>query len=510
MSKSPVYVSVSQALLPIKSSFSSYQHLPTVIIDFLRHLFEACIAHGEPCPAFPGYSRIPRSTLKHYIGTQTGPSCSESLISMRLTMLAEKGVLEKSPGSANYRFTGLENLTLWSIENRNKSSDEDNIIKISRKEINQQKEMLKQSESEEFLYPDASVSHGYIEGLINGILDSAIRISCKDKRRVIRTNYVFNIRDDSGRRKERIDILTQCLSREDSEIMMLSDLRIIHVLNTMFIAHMARRRDAGISKIRNEFKFDIKDLCEEMGLHASNANKKVVRKMLLRVKDTSFEIDAEQSQWFQEKYAGGCDRMEYRYITEWYARTENEIDIVDDVELVERSERFYVIKFHESVFNALTKRTTVFVSHLELAREKLGLAHRFNSYGRIRIGVTARPIAKCEYFLDDLHDQVMKSARKDNFCRDFIAMVIKFSEHPVQDDEVSIRARIYGYIVTCTRDKLSILREMKARNKRRRPGGKIYPLISIERDPNDIIVGNESTHNRLLRKEFSDLVYGVA
>ncbi|MBX2808161.1 MAG: hypothetical protein KTR20_05960 [Cellvibrionaceae bacterium] len=521
MAKSPVFIAVNTDVLNASNLLKKNYSLPKHLQNFIFTLVDACQLQGISLKRNrEEWLTIPRDTLRGQLKSKQLP-CSEGLISTRLKELVKNKVLdyqEESNGAGKklsmYYFNELESVFRFALNFNEQGKSTTQCARRTKTEVAVQRKLFISNTNIGFLEGDEIFADYYIEGLISGVLDTAMRISSSDRRDNISANYRFSLRDEMGGRwNEDIMINTSCLTEKGSSIMVLSDQRCIRALNTMFIEYIKKhyelRDNPDAKAIPNQFVFDIVDLCKQIGLKPSGANLDSTRKMLARLKDTVFSIDAHNSPWFQKKYGLGADKMEYRYIVQWYAKTESEELFVDGSgALVTRAERYYVIKFHDLVFNNLLSMAHVFISHPELRSEKSGIAHRFNNWCKAFIGV--RPRAgkhQFEYQLDELKEKVMDSSRLDNFCRDFVSLLSReciSGDWAQQGKNVSL---IYGYYVNYDAGEDAIEEYMARKKRGRRQGGKRYPVIIIERDTQDPIVGNDSRHNQALRQEMNEITH---
>jgi hypothetical protein len=261
-----------------------------------------------------------------------------------------------------------------------------------------------------------------------------------------------------------------------------------------------------------------------MGLRPTVNNRNIARRMVERLKDTTFAVDATHSPYFREHYLPdqSLNVGEYRYITEFFARKEEEL-VDEEHKVYTYSERFYFVRFNSLILANLRMVGRSFISHPALASERSGLAHRLNNWAKAVVGV--RPSVKARdthcYPLDEFRDRVMPSARLDNFERDFMNLVRRQSElgpeeldtdsglehatGPWQEDQANI-VWIYGYYYRIEHNP-QMVRELNRRRGRRVRTLKDYPVITVWRDAQDAFVGDDSAHNQALRRQ-AQLVLG--
>lgn len=345
-------------------------------------------------------------------------------------------------------------------------------------------------------------SKSRIEKLFTGFLDAAVRLSARDKRKEIKCKYVIS-------RDESVHIHTRCRSGSDSSLMALSDYRVIRALNEMFCdwvevnyGKLKQLTSEDKASISGDFCFDIYDLLSQMGLSRKPASANQVRKILDRITDTSFTIDASESPTFRQRFLNGAHVATISYFSEGKAYRTWEED-PDNPKLVNFSNRVYSVRFNSSVLQGLLDPSTRHVAHPGLMSERSGIAHRLSNFCKIRIGV--RPLKNerpREFLLDELWEDMIGTSELDNFNRNFIALLTKMAVGGPDNwsPDRKCTSLIYGYYVEYDPDPENIrdLMQMKGRSARR--GGKLYPIVRIWRDKEDAIVGDNSAHNKGTRR----------
>ena len=351
------------------------------------------------------------------------------------------------------------------------------------------------------------------------ILDAGMKLSGRDSRRAIDCKYTFFENDH-------ITIQTSTVTRSNSDIAYLSDERVMRALNGILLDELENKygslEQLSIDDlaIKDEyFFFDIYDLCRRMGLRPNDQNRKIARGMLERLRDTDFLIDASNSVYFRENYSMGAETAQYRYITEFFAKKEYLTDEQGKRQV--SSDRFYLVKFHTAILSNLISVGRSFISHDELASERSGLAHRLNNWAKAVVGVRAKPISRpFEYPLDEFRERVMPSARMDNFERDFFSLMRRQCDELISDDGKPIHieattnwdpakpvniAWLYGYYYKLEYNDEKADRLNRIRRRRRR-STKTYPVLTIWRDGEDLFVGDNSDHNKALRRQSATLL----
>ena len=378
--------------------------------------------------------------------------------------------------------------------------------------------------SEEGALLEASDQQLPITQSLMSILDAAMLSSQRDltgDRKEVISVYRVN-------RNERVKIRTYTASKQGAEIAQLSDLRVVRALNAMlldklreFLGEESQQRnfrsiaeamELAETYAARHFFFDLYDVCRRIGLNPWPSNLEIVRAIIHRLKDTTFAVDATDSPTFQKRYLPASNSSlkahvgEYRFITEFYAASEEE---VRKDGLVQHTERFYWVRFNALLVANLLLERLVFIGHPELFSEASGMAQRLANWLKAWIGVNKRSDrsnALHQYTIDELHELVLPHVRPDNFARDFLNLLQRQVENgsgPAPENDVwdeqpgsRVRAWLYGYFVELLWDEDEVKRHCRKRGRRVK-GWKRYPLVSIWRDRDDEYVGDNSTFNRL-------------
>jgi hypothetical protein len=383
------------------------------------------------------------------------------------------------------------------------------------------------------VYSDSLENHGmtrldadgeikpYMEGAFS-ILDCAAR-SRVDKQSVIKCRYHLTETDA-------IEVVSSTSTVEGSGIMFSSDQRIIMALNGMLKKAGDQQQFDMFSKdipakiIDDYCFFDIYALTNEIGLKSNKSeNRNNVRKMLHRLKDTKFEVDATNSEIWRNNYmpSNGLSKGEYRYITEFYSARDWFTQTGIDGESFEIAEdRYFVVKFHEFVFRSMTGERMAFINHEALKTERYDLAHRLNNWVKPTIGVRSRGygIDHHQYTLDILQQRVRPAAAMQHFETQFYKLLerqdaredeeshreaVRFNLEEGQDREGTFWLNGYYYKVELN-EELAQTIYRKKRKLKKKPR-KLYPVVTIWRDRLDPIVGDESDHNKALARQFKNI-----
>ena len=429
-------------------------------------------------------------------------------ISRRESHYLKTGVMKDTPARYNGKSVivrELVDLTPLLVEAKTTMPSERSIGARAKQMALFLDEVSKTSDVNVLLSPDGETSR--VDAMHTGILDGAVRLSGKDKRQHIETLYQYA--------NERILIETYTISTAAGEITMLSDYRCIRALNEMYVNFLEEHFGAPLSslapdvlkEITGDYVFDIYDLCAAMGMKRDAEAARFVRKMLDRLVSTEFRITADNAEAFRKKFLKGAHEARIRYLTECSAYKDYE-QVDPQLNMVDFNGRVYRIRFHSSVLENLLNLATRHSSNPGLLKERSGIAHRLTSWNQIMIGVTAGARDnKRSYLLDELWERMMVSSQLYNFERCFINLLKRccVSRGGEWDEKGANISLVYGYYVEynpCIEAARELMR-MRGRRTQREQGGtrtKIYPVITISRDPEDPYVGDNSPHNLALRR----------
>jgi len=328
-----------------------------------------------------------------------------------------------------------------------------------------------------------------------------------------------------------VEVTSTTSSKEGAGIMFSSDQRIIQALNGMLKqAHDEAQPDLFNNelpaRVIGEYCFfDIYALTREIGLKANKIeNRNNVRKMIDRLKDTNFEVDAANSKFWRDRYMPDSDftKGEYRYITEFYSAEDWYSSVGEDKNSIELAEdRYFVVKFHPLIFKAMTTAQMAFINHEALKSERYDLVHRLNNWVKPTIGVRdkGRGDSHHKYPLDIFQQRVRPASAMQHFETQFYNLL---KRQDAREDEIPHSQSVRFVYDECEKPipegvfwlngyyfKVEINKELadelyrKARSKRKRR--KEYPVLTIWRDKDDVIVGDNSDHNQALRRQMKNL-----
>jgi len=503
MAQHKVYYSVSNEAASHLNALLADRNINARFRAFIVALINAC--------ADDTHNRVARPDLIDYLKHQ-GMAASVGLVGKRLKELEALGVLKETRCYIEGRASKIVELTtLQPVFQHFASNERKTLIPSHRPSKNQLSlEIDKLEKQGSYLSLNDSVPPR-IESLFC-ILDAGMKLSGRDSRKSIECKYTFFENDH-------IYIQTSTLDRAQSDIAYLSDERAMRALNGILLDQLEDKfgslESLDIEKlgIKDEyFFFDIYELCWRMGLRPNDQNRKIARKMLARLRDTDFLIDATNSQYFMDNYSMGAETAQYRYITEFFAKKEYAYDESGKKQV--SSDRYYLVKFHTAILTNLITVGRSFISHEGLASERSGLAHRLNNWAKAVVGVRPKKVTRpFQYSLDEFRERVMPSSRIDNFERDFLSLMKRQCTEPVEEgsavhqeattgwaEEGDNIAWLYGYYYKIEWDEEKIANHRRMR-RRRQKTSKVYPLITIWRDSEDIFVGDNSDHNKALRRQ---------
>lgn len=403
--------------------------------------------------------------------------------------------------------------------------------------------------SVEFL--NDSPTYYFAERLMSGILDTAMRTGRNDKRRKIMSRYPLPVQTDNGYTKEYIGISSTCRSDSTSQIMELSDMALVHALNSRFIIHIRNQYgdDPDISRIQKRFVFDILDLCDDMGFDA--AGRANVVKRLQRLRDTVFKLDVSDAPYFREVFGyQGIDLSEYQYLTSFDIATEEIVqDILDSGhdealdafrrdslyqselqheifsdqrgllsdhrgllidaaknQILKRVPRYYYVTFNDRQFQYLISqaRSHRFLIHNNILKERHGITQRFYSWAKASIGVRSRKPRPeyVEYLLDEFHVVCLQTAEYSTFVNELYKMVQINAVEGNLAKQQKTTALIHGYYleVDPTEEGIAAYKEKYKKNHGGRGRKRICPVVKIYRNKDDELIGDNSLHNQALQQ----------
>ena len=508
MAAKPLFYSVSPEASGQLSLLIKDSHLKPKLREFLIILVDAC--QDEE------HQRISRQAFVQRL-KGANHACSAGLIGKRFKELEQIGVLNDTHCYLDGKACRIVEITSFlPVLAHFASPDRKTLIPSHRPSKHQLSLAIDQLEMEGSYLSLSEDVPPRIESLFC-ILDAGMKLSGRDKRRDIQCKYQF-YEDDW------IEIRTSTQTREGSDVAYLSDERAMRALNGILLDELETRfgsldqlsaTDLGIQD--EYFFFDLYELCRRMGLRPNDQNRRIVREMLARLRDTEFRVDASHSPYFMENFTFGAETAHYRYITEFYAKKDYEHD--EQGRRVVTSDRFYLVKFHTAILANLISGGRSFISHDGLMSERSGLAHRLNNWAKAVVGVRPKPNGRpFTYTLDEFGERVIPSARLDNFERAFLSLIRRQCKdvdeygRPVHDEatpgwqeEGTNIGWLYGYYYKVEWDEEKVQEHRRMRRRRPRTT-KLYPLITIWRDTKDQYVGDDSDHNKALRRQAAALI----
>lgn len=530
------YIRVSRGIEPTLKMLAKRQGMARSEENFIRALLSLFgQADGE------GLS-VPRKELLDKMNSYA-ETPKEQLTTSGLTRLLNKlrgaGAIEDIKPRGE-RFTILD-LT-HRIENYFLGKDEPLSIVVGAqpyaKKARQQRDALENSDALILL---DSPQANYAMRLMHGILHGFVRADRYDYRKVItRTPRRIRIRNAAGDVvSEEISIETSCRSHDRSAIMEFADSAIISALNAMYVEGVIRRfgPKPDPKDIPRHFVFDIFDLCDALGVTRNNRH--TVARRLQRVRDTMFTIHMKDAPEFRRTFAfGGQDVVEFQYLTEFGYATEELLeskspidssmfseaitdqddlfgDILYDQDkglLIRNVPRFYFVSFSVYHFYYLMQNPQEhrFAYPTELMKTRnpalLGLAY---SWARGFVGSRQDPAfgGSVTMTFDEYWRHVAPVSSRDTFYKLFRAMMEQFLVDRAEsyDPEGVNLANLMGYFMESDHrpERLDTYykRYPSKRPRRRGPASKKDALITIYRDKDDPLVGDNSVHNQLIRQQ---------
>jgi hypothetical protein len=428
---------------------------------------------------------------------ESGKKHSESLINVRVGKLRDLGLLVTDVRRTKDKKIHVH--TLVSLE-KMVSLPAVEVKTIALQSRRRTKEMIvMQSDllrKEKFTVLNGGESDkAYHERLLNGILDVAMRLSGKDAR----TEITVNTEVAGGP----LQIVSKTIGNS-SELAKLSDQRcqraIISLVKNQIDIRVAKLKAAHLldypdnpldefifrkEKIDNLFAINIYDLCAEIGLPKKYNNTLSVIGMMDRLANTVYDIDASDNEWFKRIYSlsGQSDNIRIQFLQNFEVAKESE-DFLDLFGIKKGTliPHLYTFSLDPRTFISLIdpERTSVFLSHKAMFRENSGIVQRTYNWSRAYIGGATKSYLDGKTFdMNDMHAYLIPAARYDNFYPSFMRMLQRFCDGKWNPTGIS-KSSIYGYIYTLDNT------DGKAK-------------LSIERDINDPIVGDNSEHQRLLK-----------
>jgi hypothetical protein len=395
-------------------------------------------------------------------------------------------------------------------------------------------------------------------------LPVALRTGKGDKRRTIEEEITMNLMNPitGTPEKQIVKITTTCRSDEDSKIAELSDLPVTIVIDSMFVEHIKTHYKQDIEnkisakelcdKVGNWFIFDIFDVCKVLKIDTKHRDYVAAR--LRRMQETEFTIDMTDAPIYQKTFGFYGNIATYRYIDSFEILTEDVIVSIDNDEdaerviaslggsdnlfgdkinnasdlvrgeLVQKKPRMYRVHFNERKFWNLVNDAInlTFDVPISLVEERDGLAWRIGMWCRAAIGVRAKPnVPKYVRQLQEVHQAVAPNYSDiRNFETDFFNVIKaeknlinvekyyanETKEHTkIWNENGKNLSLLHGYFIEVNFDEKAInqfVEDSVVIRNMRRPR-KPYPIITIWRDKNDKSVGDDSPHNKAVKRKLT-------
>ncbi len=439
----------------------------------------------------------------------TGQKHSDSLISTRLTELRKLGVVTterrrtQSKKVHHHKIDDLYGLVQLPPLKSFNSEAEKEARRRTKEMLHVQFDFLKDDKFN-ILQPP-KLDKGYHDRLLHGILDVCMRLSSKDSRReiTVTTDLVgLPLKITSKVIGETGDLAALPDQRCQRAIISLVkheiDMRVAKLKTNMGVldypSDSSEEYQLLKDKIDNLFAVNIYTLCDEIRLPKRHNNAQRLVNMMSRLANTVYDVDASKNEWFKRTFSlsGHSDQIRIQFLQNFETASEPpqflDLFSLDEGELIPH---IYTFSLDPRIFYSIIdpERTSIFLSHPELRGENSGIAQRFYNWCRAYITGNDKMYLKGRNFtLREMHKCLTPAARYDNFHPYFLRMLEKFciGEWDVHGTSTS---KIYGYIVI-----------FESRGK--------DSVITIERDSDDPIVGDNSVHQRLLRKQRKEVHQG--
>lgn len=480
--------------------------LPSKLQDFLSVLIRTGLStidtvtapqqKSEPRPAI-----FNKETFVEQLKAE-GHRHSDSLISTRISELRGLNVLTSERiSTAKARIHHHKILDLYQLAElppiSSSKMPEEKITRRRTKEmVDVQLDILRGENFNVLESPKAE--KGYHDRLLHGILDVGMRLSSRDSRREITVNteivgspltVTSKVIGETGDLATLVDqrcqraIISLVKNEIDKRVSNLKkSIGILDYPDNSFDEYQLLKE-----KIDNLFAINIYTLCEEVKLPKRYVNAKNLVAMMERLANTVYDIDASQNDWFKRTFSlsGKSEKIRIQFLQNF--EIANESPSFLDLFGVEENDvlpHVYTFSLDPRIFFSILDpdRQSIFLSHSELAGERSGITHRFYNWCRAYITGGDKGYLKDRRFtFREMHKHLTPAARYDNFHSYFLRMLEKFvvGEWDIHGKTTS---KIYGYLVYYD----------NTQNE---------ATISIERDINDPIIGNNSTHQRLLRRQ---------
>ncbi|TNC80894.1 MAG: hypothetical protein C9356_12275 [Oleiphilus sp.] len=247
------------------------------------------------------------------------------------------------------------------------------------------------------------------ESFVTGVLDKAMRINSKDKRRTIESVVMYN--------KEPVVIQSMCT--EGSSLMYLADqvvTRAVVTLCAMYIEKELTKPQIDLfheqREITNRFDIDITDLCKLVHKKPCGSGRDYVRDALWRMDSTRFMIRCKPNGTFSNEILDGHDTHSFSFFKDFKAKSDKEGRNF-------RHDRFFRLEFNDYTYRCLTDKALrkLFVAHPDICQIRSGIVQTLYNLCRIAIGgsnnargakVLRYPIAKFRDSIFPMYDSTKK------------------------------------------------------------------------------------------------------
>lgn len=469
--------------------------------NFLMGLLDAGSSTGTKHEEFSeyeelqGYVATRKATVDAIKGIDANQGVSKPTFTRYLNMLRDLGCLKDILSSNRKKWFKITSLVkLAAIEPKEqKEVKAPGGKRMTKAKLRSAINILKKTNTNILEYSKEELVH-WNQQLFNGILDIAMRTSPNDKR----DSISVEIEIAGGLLK----IMSSAQTSEGSEISMLSDQRLMRLIIAMAKREIEARRAQLkkthgdtvdlISKIPNRFTVVMDRICSAMELQLRSENFHSIHAMMTRLAETTFDVDATESEWFRQVFSGmmgytengeklESDKYKIRFLNELESSQQDSrtADLFEGID--SPTPQYYSFKLDDRLFYSLllSENENLFLSHEALVVERSGLIQRFYNWARGYYGGTSRPnLEKVWYDHHDLAERLTPGNREDNFKANFVQALKRYAVDDWSDEHGL--ALVHGYYV-----------EWKKEDHR--------TSFRIFRDKNDRLVGDNSRHNQHIR-----------
>jgi hypothetical protein len=513
------------------------EHLPANVKTFFLTL--TTMAQGRADRA------VRRQELQAQL-KQMGQPASDWVIKARVDELIEAGGGDEQNGVYEDKsacFIKVKNLDLLNTLYLRRSIESLDREEYSPRGVGVYNQQLSLFAAQSAFLQSSRSSVGYAEGLMQ-IVDASMPLDTKDRRREINVSYPIG---NPGRR-EIVSVTARTLRNPDSPrkdgkevrggIMVQTDKRAVNTLALLIIEEAQnegvdfealQRGEASDSEFKRaydlmsrEHKFDIYSIAEEMGFSMSGGGgASEAREIISRVRETVFDIEFGRAPMTRDRFnylfdddgslvaqqtSSRSGMLEFRFFTTFRLIDDLDRDPKNPDKVI-YAPRWYAVRLHPEYIVSLLRGR--FVVHKGLNKERNATAHKLATWCKSIIGVRAGGHAKDtprSFRVDELWERTIPGCTLGNYERSLKSLLKRECISPHGwDPKVKCLSKAYGYYFEWDPSIERSVALRKKRNMLKYKGRKEYAVITIWRDPDDVISGNNSLHNKKLRAEENEL-----